>query len=206
MPDDDQTPLDPETDPDENTPDPEGEETAEADDQPGSDPETRLAEAQATITRQAQELALYRGKAIEPDGDDESGGEPSSDDMLVRATQDSWQLAERLHGAEAIDAYRVAHRLIERAATPADFVTALEAYHQIRSGTLDPSGKPAAGKAKATGQTRAEALEPRVDANRSDPGSDPNADQKLSEAKKAGSLDKFTAAAAAMMGFGPAKR
>jgi hypothetical protein len=202
VPDDDQTPLDPETDPDEDTPDAEGEEP-EADDQPGSDPEARLAEKDAYIAQLQQELSLHRGKAQEPEDEAADEGEASSNDLLVRATQDSWALAERLHGGEAIEAYRVAHRLIERAATPADFVTAFEAYHDIRSGKI--ATKPE-GKGAAQGKTRAEALQPRVDANRSDPGSDPNADEKLSEAKKAGSLDKFTAAAAAMMGFGPAKR
>ncbi len=51
MADDDQTPLDPEADPTEDDEQPEAEETAEADDQPGSDPEERIAEKDAYIAQ-----------------------------------------------------------------------------------------------------------------------------------------------------------
>jgi hypothetical protein len=196
---DDQTPLDDELDPSEDTPADPAEAPAEADDTSGSDPQARLAEAQRLITQQAQELALFRGKAQEPEADSEPA---PGDDFLARATQDSWKLAETIHGAGAMDAYRVAWQLYEKAATPADYVTAFEAYHQIRSGKIatKPGGAPAAGK------TRAEATQPRVDANRSDPGSDPaNAEAQIAEARKSGSLGKFAAAAAGAMGFGPSK-
>lgn len=200
---DDQTPLDPEPDPPEDTLAEEVEEPAEADDQSGSDPATRLAEAQALITRQAQELSLYRERAQAGEDDEAPPEATSSDDLLARATQDSWALAEAIHGPEAIDAYRVAYRLIERAATPADHVTAFEAYYAIRSGKPAAQPKDAGG----TGKTRAEATQPRVDANRSDPGSDlANAQEQIAEARKQGSLDKFAAAAAAAMGFGPSRR
>lgn len=202
---DDRTPLDPDPDPTEGDEEPEAEETAEADDQPGSDQPDEIASLRGENARLAQELEMFRRQATE--ADDEAGGEDSSsDDFLARATQDSWALAERLHGAEAIDAYRVAFRLVERAQTPADHVTAFEAYHKIRSGELPA---PASGKAgdKAKAPTRAEATAPRVDANRSDPGSDlANAQEQIVEAKRKGSLPGFAAAAAAAMGFGPAKR
>lgn len=199
---DDPTPLDDELDPTADAPAPEAEEPAAADDTPGSDPETRLAEAQGLITRQQQELALFRGKASQPE-ESAAGETTSSDDFLARATQDSWTLAEKLYGEQAIDAYRTAQQLLDRAATPADYMAAFEAYHDIRSGKAD--AKPEAGAAVA-GKTRAEAIQPRVDANRSDPGPDlSNADEKLSEARKAGSLDKFASAAAALMGFGPSR-
>ena len=205
VPDIDQTPLDPEPDPTEDTPDAEGEETAEADDQPGSDPEARLAEAQKLITQQAQELSLFRAKPKDQPAASSSASEASSDDFLARATQDSWTLAETIHGAEAIEAYRVAFDLYDKAQTPADYVTAFEAYHQIRSGKAPGASKAADAPAAGT-KTRAEATQPRVDANRSDPGSDPNADEKLSEARKSGSLDQFARAAASAMGFGPSTR
>jgi hypothetical protein len=196
---DDQAPLEDDPDPTADTPETEPEDTTEADDQPGSDPTARLAEAQATITRQAQELALFRGKAQA----DEPVAEPAtapSNDFLARATQDSWALAERLHGTGAIDAYRVAYRLYEAAATPADFVTAFEAYHELRSGKAVETAK---GSDKPS---RSAATAPKVDANRSDLGPDlANADEKLSEARKGNSLDKFAAAAAARMGFGPSR-
>lgn len=196
---DDQAPPDDDPDPTEDTPDAAVEDQTEADDQPGSDPAARLAEAQATITRQAQELALFRGKA-KADEPVEAPAAASGDDYTARATQDSWALAEQLHGTEAIDAYRVAFKLYERAATPADYVTAFEAYHDIRSGkvaeTAKGSGKP----------SRTAALAPKVDANRSDPGPDlANADEKLAEARKGTSLGAFAAAAAARMGYGPSR-
>lgn len=201
----DQDPLDDEQDPTEDTPDDEAEDTAAADDQPGSDAESRLLEAQQTITRQAQELALYRGRvqASEPvdDGDESSDGQ---NDFLTRATQDSWALAERIHGEEAIGAYRVAFDLIERATTPADYVTAFEAYHQVRLGKNSDGSEPAQGSGKPN---RSAALAPKVDANRSEPGPDlQDADKKLSEARKGKDLGAFANAAAARLGFGPASR
>lgn len=202
MADGDQTPLDPEPDPTEGDEEPEAEDTAEDDDQPGSDQATQLADAQRLIAQQNQELNLLRGKAA--DEGDEPDEPASSDDFLARATQDSWALAETIHGAEAMDAYRVAYRLYERAQTPADFVTAFEAYHLVRNGKLPAPDKGGQG---AVGKTRADATKPRVDANRSDPGSDlANAEAQIAEAKKSGSLDRFASAAAAAMGFGPAKR
>jgi hypothetical protein len=197
---DDQVPLDDDPDPSADTPEIEVEDTTEADDQPGSDPAARLAEAQATITRQAQELALFRGKAQADEPVTEPPSDAQSNDFLARATQDSWALAEAIHGTEALDAYRVAYRLYEAAATPADFVTAFEAYHDLRSGKV---AAPAKGSVKPS---RAAATTPKVDANRSDPGPDlANADEKLAEARKGSSLGAFAAAAAAKMGYGPSR-
>jgi len=197
---DDQVPLDDDPDPSADTPEVKAEDTTEADDQPGSDPAARLAEAHATITRQAQELALFRGKAQADEPVVRPPAAAPGDDILARTTQDSWALAEQLHGTEAIDAYRVAYRLYEAAATPADYVTAFEAYHDLRSGK-------AAALATSSGKpSRAAATTPKVDANRSDPGPDlANADEKLAEARKGNSLGAFAAAAAARMGYGPSR-
>lgn len=201
MADDDQTPLDPEPDPTEGDEEPEAEETAEADDQPGSDQGAQ--EKDSLIAQLQQELALFRDQAAEGSNEEDPDGSASADEYVSRATQDSWALAESIHGKGAMDAYRVAYRLYERAQTPADFVTAFESYYAVRSGKL---AAPADGKAPA-GKTRGQALQPRVDANRSDPGSDlANAQTQIAEAKKSGSLEKFTAAAAGMMGFGPSRR
>ena len=201
----DQDPLEDEQDPSADTPDDEAEDQTEADDQPGSDTESRLLEAQQTITRQAQELALFRGKsqASEPVDDGGDGGDGQSD-FLTRATQDSWALAERVHGEEAIGAYRVAFDLIERATTPADYVTAFEAYHQVRLGKAPDGTEPVKGSGKPS---RSAALTPKVDANQSEPGPDlQDADKKLSEARKGKDLGAFANAAAARLGFGPASR
>lgn len=199
----DQDPLEDDQDPTADTPDGEPEDTAAADDQPGSDAESRLLEAQRTITQQAQELALYRGRSRAGEPVDEGGeGSDGQNDFLERATQDSWALAERVHGTEALDAYRVAYDLIERATTPADYVTAFEAYHQVRLGKNVDGSEPAKDSAKPS---RGAALTPKVDANRSEPGPDlQDADKKLSEARKGKDLGAFANAAAARLGFGPA--
>jgi hypothetical protein len=187
---------DPEQDPDEDTPDLEAEEGDEAEAQPEPDRD-RLAEAQATITRQAQELALFRRQASEAAATGEAEG---SDPSLSALEADSWTLAEQVYGGDAIEAYRSAAELLDQAVTPADHLAAFEAYHAIRSGE-------APAQAGESGQkpSRAEAITPRVDTNRSDLGPDPDIEQKLSEARKGKSLADFTNAAAVAMGFGRAK-
>jgi hypothetical protein len=113
---------------------------------------------------------------------------------------DSWTLAEQVYGGDAIEAYRAAADLLERAVTPADYLAAFEAYHSIRSGEGEAAA-PTSGK-----PSRAEATTPRVDANRSDLGPDlQDAQEKLSEARKGKSLANFTNAATAALGFGRAK-
>lgn len=188
-----------EPDPTEDTPEPDDEEGAEADAQPEPDQSRRLTEAQATITRQAQELALFRKQAAagasEPDA--EAAG---SDPYQARLEAESWTLAEQVYGADAIEAYRAASELIEQAVTPADYMAAFEAYHAIRSGE---SAAPVTGSVKPS---RAEATTPRVDTNRSDLGPDlQDAETKLSEARTGKSLADFANAATARMGFGKAR-
>ena len=202
MADTDQSALMDDPDPDEDTPDTADEEGAEDEVQPEPDTDSRLSEAQATITRQAQELALFR-RGTETEGDGQDGEEAGNDDPYQsRLENESWVLAQNIYGEDAIEAYRAAADLIERAVTPADHLAAFEAYHAIRSGegvatdATDGSGRP----------TRAEALTPRVDANRSDLGPDlQSAEQQLVEARKGNSLENFAAAATARMGFGRAK-
>lgn len=198
---DDQNPPDAEQDPSEDTPDLEAEEGAEATEQPGSDQDARYAEAQKTITRQAQELALYRkGEQAAPDPGEQNVA-AGNDAYQAGLEADSWALAEQVYGTEAIAAYTAAAQLIEKATTPADHLAAFEAYHSIRSGE---SEAPAEGAAAMP--TRGQALTPKVDANRSDLGPDlQEADEKLAEARKGNSLVDFAAAATQRMGFGRAK-
>jgi hypothetical protein len=190
----DQNAPDPEPDPTEDTPDPEAEEGAEAEVQP--EPDQRLAEKDALISRQAQELALFRRQAAAADeAPSEAAG---SDPSLTALEADSWTLAEQVYGGDAIEAYRTAADLLEKAVTPADYMAAFEAYHQIR--TEGPAAEPASDK-----PTRAQATAPKVDANRSDLGPDPDIEQKLSEARKGKSLVDFANAATQAMGFGRSK-
>jgi len=194
----DQDPLDDELDPSEDTPDSEPEDTDAAETPDPSDPEERLKEAQRKITAQANELALYRRQAAESDEDDEEDDEVATDDRTARFEAESWALAERLYGQEAIDAYGAARKLLRNATTPADFVASFEAYYDMRSN--------ATKEAPATGGTsRAEAMQPK-ETGREDLGPDlQQAERKLTEARKGNSLADFTAAATAAMGFGRAK-
>lgn len=202
---DDQDPLEDAPEPTEDTPADDSEDTAAADQPDGSiDWEARYKEAQKTISRQGRELSAYRsGESDESDEDepDEPDDEPDDEADAAPASayeQDSWKLAEALYGEDAIAAYEAASALARKASTPADWVAAFEAYHEIRAG----GGKQKKGAAKdaADGrQSRDKALEPRVDPNRSD---GPDLTDTFEEARKSGSLEKFTAAAAAQLGFG----
>lgn len=195
---DDQDPLDDELDPSEDTPDSEDEDTDQAETPDPSDPSERLKEAQRKITAQANELALYRRQAAESDEDDEDDDEVAVDNRTAKFEAESWALAERLYGQEAIDAYGAARKLLRNATTPADFVASFEAYYDIRSNAAKAA--PAKG-----GTSRAEAMQPK-ETGREDLGPDlQQAERKLTEARKGNSLADFTAAATAAMGFGRAK-
>lgn len=199
----DQNPPEDAPDPSEDTPDDELEEGAEDTDQPGSETDERLIEAQRTITKQAQELALFRqGKGPKPAGAEAAATDAGDgdDEYQQRLESDSWTLAERVYGADVIEAYSAAAELYDKAVTPADYLAAFEAYHDIRS------GKGAEAPAGSGKPTKAEASQPRVDANRSDLGPDlQEADDKLAEARKGTSLDSFVNAATTRMGFGRSK-
>lgn len=200
----DQNPPDDELDPDEDTPADDGEDEVEDPDQSGADQDAdRLAEAQATITRQAQELALFRkgGKGTEAEAGDDQGGAAAagSDEYQSRLEDEAWTLAETVYGVDAIEAYAAAAQLIEQAVTPADHLAAFEAYHQIRSGEAPAEGD-GADDAKPT---RRQALTPKVDANRSDLGPDIQAaDKQLEDARKGTDLGAFVSAATKRLGFG----
>jgi hypothetical protein len=200
----DQDPLEDAPDPTEDTPDDDSEDTA--DDQPeGSiDWEARYKEAQKAIAKQGRELAAFRQSEPDESDEDEPDDEDEPTEVEAPAEQyerDSWKLAESLYGEEAIDAYTAAEKLTRKATTPADWVAAFEAYHEIRSGKrrAEPDPAPADGR-----KSRDKAVEPRVDNNRSDQA--PDLTQDFEEARKSGSLDAFTRAATAALGLGPKKR
>jgi hypothetical protein len=200
-----------EQDPGTGTPDTAATEPSEDTPQPEQqvDWETRYQEAQQLIARQGHELGLYRaGQAPEDDGaegEPDEGYEPQTpqgeDPYVSRLEGESWSLAESLYGTEAVVAYTAANRILARAETPADFLAAFEAYYEVRSGGGTPADAVAAA-APAAGRTRADAVQPRVDANRSDAGPDPSEVAKLEEARKQGNLAAFTGAATRLLGFG----
>jgi hypothetical protein len=184
---DDQTPLDDELDPSEDTPDSEDEDTAAADTPDPRDPEERLKDAQRKITQISQENARLRASdpvEAEPD-------EPT-DEFSAKFESESWALAEAVYGPEAVEAYRAAERL-GPPQTPADWVGTFEAYYNARSGKVPAPA----------GTLKADALEPK-ETGLADLGPDlQKADKKLTEARKGSNLGDFAAAAAARMGFGP---
>ncbi len=193
----DQDPLDATPDPTEDTPDEEAEDTAEADDSSQTDwtPRDR-SEATRKITELAQENARLRREAetrptTEPtDGEDD---DPTGDYL---ADQNAL-LAGELYGEEVTEAAAAVWPLLEVASTTADYLAAFEAYREAYGKGITP----AAAASGATGRSRQEQVQPRVDTNRSD-GS-PDSDEKLAEARKSGDLAKFAAAAVAqLMGTG----
>lgn len=192
----DQDPLDDAPDPTEDTPDAEAEDTAEDDDSGQTDwtPKDR-SEATRKITELAQENARLRREATakpaaqpEGDGDADTGSDYLADQNAL--------LAGELYGEEVSTAAEAVWPLLEVAQTTADWMAVLEAYHEARS-----KGSTPAAAAGAAPQSRQDAVQPRVDTNRSD-GS-PDSDEKLAEARKSGNLADFSkAAVAALMGTG----
>jgi hypothetical protein len=137
--------------PDEDT-QPDANQDTAADTQGSVEWEAKYREAQKVISRQGQELGLLR--RVDPEQDDETEDEepepepePTRTPASDRLERDSWALAEQIYGEDSIAAYGRAAKLLDRAATPADYVAAFEAYHQARLG----DGKPAAAAVPAQG-------------------------------------------------------
>lgn len=190
----------------EDTPDDESEDTAEADDSGQSDwtPKDR-SEATRKITEQAlenkrlqKELEAARSQAQEPDEGDEA--DPGIDEYIE---DQNALLAAELYGEDVVNAAQAVWPLLESAQTTADFMALFEAYHEKRSAGATATEAAAAAGTTNGAQSRQDALAPRVDTNRSDGSPDSS---RLEEARKSGRLDQFAAEAAAMLGFGPAKR
>jgi hypothetical protein len=208
---------DADADPAEDTHDGDDEDTAQDTPEPGQpkdDWEARYKEAQKVIGRQGAELRILRGVDTADDDEDE-GDEESDDDFeepadrsgpddgLDGLARDSWALAEARYGEEAVDAYKAAYRVYSRAETPADFIAAFEAYHEIRSGGGSKADASAAADGAGNGKPkRQDAIEPRVDTNRSDASPDLDGlESQFEEAKAKGDLRGFVHAATSAMGF-----
>jgi hypothetical protein len=209
--------ADADEEPSEDTPD--SDDADEAEDTPESeqpiDWEARYKEAQKAISRQGAELELLRRGEGESDEADDEADDDEADDAPPaqpqsrgsdRLEHDSWELAEQRYGPEALEAYASASRIWDQAETPADFIAAFEAYHDIRSN----GGSKGDATAAATGtkkQSRAKAVEPRVDLNRTDAGPDPtDLDSQIEGARAKGDLKSFVHAATSKMGFASTKR
>lgn len=208
----DQEPLD------EDTPDPDdadGQDTPEDAAQP-TDWEARYKEQQKVLARQGQELGVWRrgekpatSRRSEAAPKPAEGDDEADDDGYVAVLEaDSWRAAEALYGEGAVEAYSAAYEIFERAQTPADYIAAFEAYHDLRSNggsAADAAAAAAAAGEQPARRSRSEAVQPRVDLNRSDAGPDLN-DKSVEEARKSGDLGKFVSAATRAMGFGGGTR
>jgi hypothetical protein len=183
-------PLETATDPSQGTPPAATPVPAEATPQspaPTVDWEARYKALQPEVTRNQQARAAAERErdalksAPAPEDDEESptparparrNSEPAAD-WQKRALEAEWQIAKSVYGEEVIAAYGTAQDLLARASTPADFVTAFEAYFQARS----------------KGATHQEAVVeatptpvPVVDSNRSDAPASAEVTQQLREA------------------------
>jgi len=140
--------------PDEGTPEDAGQDTAQDTQRTTADWESRYREAQKVIAKQGQELGIYRKAPAareDPEPEEEPDPEPVRGTSSSRLEKDSWRLAEQIYGEEAIAAYGRAATLLDRAATPADYVAAFEAYHQRRlEGAAPAKAAPAASAAEQT--------------------------------------------------------
>lgn len=211
----DQDPLDDAPDPTEDTPESEAEDTAEDDADSGQSDWTPKDRQSATrkITEQGQEIARLRAE-LELRGDDESDEDEDDDEddesdegdgdaYRERLEGQSWNLAEQTYGQEAVAVYSdTYYPMFNRATTPMDHIAALEAYHQAR--LRQESGEAPEAPAKGGKQSRQQAVQPRIDSNRSDRG--PDSDDKVEEARKAGSLSGFADAVASAFGYGQERR
>lgn len=126
--------------------------------------------AAETIARQGTQLGQLRA-ALKGDEPAEAGD--GDDPGVDRLRDDSWELAKAVHGEKAVAAYDDAYYPIyEAAQTPADHVAALVAFAKAyNEGPSDTEG----GETETDDdgrQTREQALQPRVDPNRSDASPD----------------------------------
>lgn len=202
----DQDPLEGEApDPTESdTPEDETEDTAEDEASTQVDWETRYKELHKRFGVQSRELGILRRGATQVESDEESdeGDDDAGDDdadLPDYLDDQNARLAAQVFGDEAVEAATSVWPLLERAQTTADWMQVLESYHEARSkGASASEAAEAAGGTRGT--TRQQAVQPRVDSNRSE-GPD-SSTKSLEEARKSGSLGSFASAAIEAMGLG----
>jgi hypothetical protein len=184
-------PLETATDPSQGTPPAATPVPAEATPQspaPTVDWESRFKALQPELTKQqmaraAAERALQALRSAPAPDEDEETPTParparrtseSEPEWQKRALTAEWQIAQSVYGEDVIAAYGTAQELLSRATTPADYVTAFEAFHQARSkgAAPTPALTPEATPTPA----------PVVDSNRSDAPASAEVTQQLREA------------------------
>lgn len=174
-----QDPPEDEQDPTEDSPDPALEDSAgeAVDEAPSGD---RLKDTQRALTKERERSRLLEAQLAgrdDPEGDDDGSDDTPDDDAYISfAEQQNWNLALSLAGPEAEAAFAAIAPIHDAIKTPADVLTAYEAYYEARS----KGESPAAAATKATNGSSADPLAPVVDTNRSDTRP-PSADQKVTE-------------------------
>ena len=101
--------------------------------------QSRYRALQSQTAKEREELARLRAQARTDEAAPPDQGRTermTPDDSLLA---ESWALAQAVHGEEAIAAYDAVYQLLDTAATPADFISALEAYHEARSRGATPN-------------------------------------------------------------------
>lgn len=131
-------------------------------------------------------------------GEDEDGDAPAPTRKVAHKSereaaleaallQRDWQIAEAIFPPDVIESYGVFANLFNQAQTPADYISAAEAYHQNRVKGAAPQQAAAPGPAPTS-------VMPRSDSNRSDAPSLPEIEQKLREAEKKHDLGAWVSA------------
>lgn len=163
----------PATDP----PAPEGD-TAQDTQTAPTDPEARIKHFQAEYTRKAMEASDAKSKVADLEAQlakQAVPGTPETPEAAQRTSEvtklrqqleaSEWARASGVYGPEIVKAYEKFQVALSSDQTPIGYLTALEIYHDQRGAT------PA--QAQETAQpTRAQAVAPRVDSNRSDASPD----------------------------------
>lgn len=154
--------------------------------------EVRYKAAQAELTRKSQalaqkdaELAQLMSSEDEMDEDEDAPvparkvGRKSEREVALEEAllARDWQIAQSIYEPEVIEAYTVFATMFNVAQTPADYISAAEAYHQNRLKGATPQQAAAAPAPSSS-------VMPRTDSNRSDAPSLPEVEQKLREAEK----------------------
>lgn len=140
---------------------------------------TRKNQENADLRRQIRELENRR-----PGDEPDEPMSPREQELQRQVTENEWDRTELVYGTDVVQAALTAYSVAEEDPSPGGLVASYEAYHQARLKSATPA---AAAQAAAAGTpTRAEAVRPRVDSNRSDVADLSQLDNDIEEAKRAG--------------------
>ena len=172
MPEDSGVPPTDQPAPEMDTPAPESDTAQNTPPAPTDNLDSRYKALQAEFTRKSQAAAKAEAKAAELEArlaQQATTGTPETPETAQRTSEltrlreqlaeSEWARANGVYGPEVATAYEAFQQQLASDQTPLGWLTALESYHETRSHKAPPV-------------TRAQALAPRVDSNRSDVGPD----------------------------------